>query len=91
MSEDSKQTVVAAQQEQQVQQQQQQLDPEMKSIQEFIGRNAGTMVKLSVFSASLFAFPIVTFFCTLHSLFDGECHDIVFYITSETKYIYYTR
>lgn len=48
-----------------------QQEQEMTSIQEFIGRNAGTMVKLSVFSAALFAFPIVTFFCTLHSLFDG--------------------
>ena len=42
------------------------------TVQEFIGRNASTMVKLSVFSASLFAFPIVTFFTTLHSLFDGK-------------------
>ncbi|CAO3625997.1 unnamed protein product [Mucor hiemalis] len=44
----------------------------MKTIQEFISRNAGTMVKLSVFSAALFAFPILTFFCTLHSLFHGN-------------------
>ncbi|KAG2206108.1 hypothetical protein INT47_003757 [Mucor saturninus] len=38
----------------------------------FIGQNAGVITKLLGFSAALFAFPIVTFFLTLHSLFDGN-------------------
>jgi hypothetical protein len=54
--------------------------PEQVSIQEFIGRNSATMVKLSIFSASLFALPILTFFCTLHSLFDGKKIKIYLYV-----------
>lgn len=37
----------------------------------WISQNLDVLVKLMVFTAALFAFPIVTFFVTLHSLFDG--------------------
>jgi hypothetical protein len=51
--------------------------PELAPVHEFIAQNAGTMVKLATFSAALFAFPIVTFFVTLHSLFDGKFLDLL--------------
>lgn len=41
------------------------------SLHAWISQNLDVLVKLMVFTAALFAFPIVTFFVTLHSLFDG--------------------
>ncbi|KAI8088378.1 hypothetical protein BDF21DRAFT_217530 [Thamnidium elegans] len=45
---------------------------EMAPIHAFIAKNAGMLVKLMTFSAALLAFPILTFFCTLHTLFEGN-------------------
>ncbi|KAK4521861.1 uncharacterized protein ATC70_004399 [Mucor velutinosus] len=45
---------------------------ETASLHSWIGENSGVLVKLMVFTAALFAIPIVTFFTTLHSLFDGN-------------------
>ncbi|KAI9358842.1 hypothetical protein BD770DRAFT_387066 [Pilaira anomala] len=45
---------------------------EATPVHVFISQNAGMLVKLLSFSAALFAFPILTFFCTLHSLFEGN-------------------
>lgn len=52
-------------------------DPELTPVHVFIGQNAGMLVKLLSFSAALFAFPIVTFFATLHSLFDGKYYFVI--------------
>ncbi|KAI9478283.1 MAG: vacuolar ATPase assembly integral membrane protein vma21 [Benjaminiella poitrasii] len=38
----------------------------------WMGENSAVLVKLAVFTAALFALPIVTFFLTLHSLFEGN-------------------
>ncbi|CAO3643053.1 unnamed protein product [Mucor fragilis] len=45
---------------------------ENASLHQWIGENSSVLVKLMVFTAALFAIPIVTFFTTLHSLFDGN-------------------
>lgn len=60
MSESSKQATVTKEQ-----------TGETMSLHSWIGENSSVLVKLMVFTAALFAFPIVTFFATLHSLFDG--------------------
>jgi hypothetical protein len=44
---------------------------EAAPLHAWISQNLDVLVKLMVFTAALFAFPIVTFFVTLHSLFDG--------------------
>lgn len=49
-----------------------QLQAGLTPVHVYISNNAGTLVKLATFSAALFAFPIVTFFLTLHSWFDGK-------------------
>lgn len=46
------------------------------SMQLWISKNAGVFVKLMTFTAAIIAFPIVTFFLTLHSLFEGNKHTI---------------
>lgn len=51
---------------------------ETTPVHVFIGQNAGMLVKLLGFSAALFAFPILTFFMTLHSLFDGKEENFFF-------------
>ncbi|CAO0802388.1 unnamed protein product [Mucor circinelloides] len=61
MSESSKQATVTKEQ-----------TGETMSLHSWIGENSSVLVKLMVFTAALFAFPIVTFFATLHSLFDGN-------------------
>ncbi|KAI8355139.1 hypothetical protein BD560DRAFT_407260, partial [Blakeslea trispora] len=48
-----------------------QTEQETVSLQVWMNDNMGVLVKLIVFTAALFAFPILTFFLTLHSLFDG--------------------
>ncbi|KAI8064304.1 uncharacterized protein B0P05DRAFT_554898 [Gilbertella persicaria] len=45
---------------------------ETVSIYAWVNDNLNVLVKLMVFTAALFAFPILTFFLTLHSLFDGN-------------------
>ncbi|KAG2209367.1 hypothetical protein INT46_002610 [Mucor plumbeus] len=45
---------------------------EAAPLHAWISQNLDVLVKLMVFTAALFAFPIVTFFVTLHSLFDGN-------------------
>ncbi|KAL9548139.1 hypothetical protein MBANPS3_005820 [Mucor bainieri] len=45
---------------------------ETASFHSWIGENSAVLVKLMVFTAALFAVPIVTFFATLHTLFDGN-------------------
>jgi hypothetical protein len=52
--------------------QQREPHPGLTPFHMYLGNNAGTLVKLATFSAALFAFPIVTFFLTLHSWFDGN-------------------
>ncbi|KAI8646133.1 hypothetical protein BD408DRAFT_410734 [Parasitella parasitica] len=42
------------------------------SLHAYVAENSDVLVKLMVFTAALCAFPIVTFFMTLHSLFDGN-------------------
>ncbi|OBZ90410.1 Vacuolar ATPase assembly integral membrane protein vma-21 [Choanephora cucurbitarum] len=45
---------------------------ETVSLQVWMNDNMDVLVKLIVFTAALFAFPILTFFLTLHSLFEGN-------------------
>lgn len=55
---------------------------EATPVHVFVSQNAGMLVKLLSFSAALFAFPILTFFCTLHSLFEGKMN--VYYFKTES-------
>lgn len=51
---------------------QQQKVEDLGSIHVWISQNLNVLVKLFIFTAALFVFPILTFFLTLHSLFDGN-------------------
>lgn len=42
-----------------------------KSLQQWITDNSGVFTKLITFTVALFAFPILTFFYTVHNWFEG--------------------
>jgi hypothetical protein len=69
---------------------QQQRIEEMGPIYVWISQNLNVLIKLFVFTAALFAFPILTFFLTLHSLFDGNGIKILVYCESNS-YFYVNR
>jgi hypothetical protein len=58
--------------------QQKKLTPQQQKVEDlgplyvWISQNVNVLTKLFVFTAALFAFPILTFFATLHTLFDGN-------------------
>lgn len=47
-------------------------DTELTPLYTWISNNLHIIYKLVFFTAALFAFPILAFFLTLHSLFDGN-------------------
>ncbi|CAO3699968.1 unnamed protein product [Rhizopus stolonifer] len=47
-------------------------DETPKTLNAWIAENSGVFVKLMTFTAALFGFPILTFFLTLHSWFEGN-------------------
>jgi ABC-type Fe3+ transport system permease subunit len=47
-------------------------DTELSALYTWISVNLDVIYKLVFFTAALFAFPILTFFITLHSLFEGK-------------------